>query len=103
LKLLYLHAAAAALMVAWSPSGAQAPSLCDKLAGEEQKRCLAAEEERRREQERLGREEEKPRTCDDLFGPAREICLKRGGTVRAGTVPGAAGGSAAPSDGARRP
>ena len=101
MKTLYLAAAAAAFVVAWSPSSAQAPSACDKLAGVEQQRCLAQEAERARELERLGREEQKPRTCDELFGPAKEICLKRGGTVRAGTAPGAAGGSA-PQDGAPR-
>lgn len=63
---------------------AQAPSMCGRLAGEEQKRCLQLEEQRRQERERLGREEErKPRDCDALFGPAKEVCLKRGGTVRA--------------------
>jgi len=37
-----------------------------------------------------------------LFGPEKEICLKRGGTVRAGVESSAAGGSAAPPDGASR-
>jgi hypothetical protein len=80
------------------PVGAQAPSPCDKLAGEEQKRCLKIEEERSREWDRLGRDEDTPRrSCDELFGPDKERCLKRGGTVRAGTHPsGAAGASAAP-------
>jgi len=69
------------------PVGAQAPSPCDRLAGEEQKRCLKLQEERRREQERLGRQEEAPRrSCDRLFGPEKELCLKRGGTVRAGAA-----------------
>ena len=94
-----MSAAAAALVVAWSPSSAQHPSPCDKLAGEEQKRCRMQEKEQR---ERLGREEQKPRSCDRLFGPEKEICLKRGGTVRAGAGSSAAGGSAAPSDGASR-
>lgn len=99
---LYLGSAAAALLVSWSSSGAQPPSACDRLAGEEQKRCLALEKERQRERERLGGEEEKQRSCDALFGPEKELCLKRGGTVRAGAAPGATGGSAAPSDGAPR-
>ncbi len=79
------------------PARAQAPSPCDRLAGEEQKRCLQIEEQRRQERERLGREEEqKPRNCDRLFGPEKDLCLKRGGTVRAGSAPsGATGGSAA--------
>lgn len=69
------------------PAGAQAPSPCDKLAGEEQKRCLQLEEQRRQERERLGREEDAPpRKCDSLFGPEKELCLKRGGTVRASKV-----------------
>ena len=66
------------------PASAQAPSPCERLAGEEQKRCLRLEEQRRREGERLGREEDgPPRKCDGLFGPEKELCLKRGGTVRA--------------------
>jgi hypothetical protein len=79
------------------PARAQAPSPCDRLAGEEQKRCLQLEEQRRQERESLGREEgERPRKCDSLFGPEKELCLRRGGTVRAGTAPsGATGGSAA--------
>jgi hypothetical protein len=89
MKALYAAAAAAAFVVAWSPSSAQVRSPCDKLAGAEQERCLAQEKEQR---ERLGREEQKPRSCDALFGPEKEICLKRGGTVRAAT----------PSDGASR-
>lgn len=81
------------------------PSLCDKLAGAERKRCVAEEQDRR---ERLGRDEaDKPRECDRLLGPEKELCLKRGGTVRAGdqageagpaarTPSGASGGTAAP-------
>jgi hypothetical protein len=90
--------AAAAACIAASPAYAQPASPCDKLAGEEQKRCLRLQEERRQEQERLGREEaETPRDCDRLFGPEKELCLRRGGTVRAGSAPtGAAGGTAAP-------
>lgn len=76
------------LLLAWTmPAGAHAPSPCDKLAGEEQKRCLQLEEQRRQERERLGREEDAPpRKCDSLFGPEKELCLKRGGTVRASKV-----------------
>jgi hypothetical protein len=102
-KPLYLAAAAAAFIVAWSPAGAQAPadrpaSPCEKLAGVERERCLAEE---KRERERLGREDEgKRRSCDDLFGPEKELCLKRGGTVRAGAPSSSSGGSAAPSNGA---
>jgi hypothetical protein len=58
-----------AIAVAALPVHAQVVSPCGKLAGEEQKRCL--------EQER------KPKKCDALFGPEKEACLKRGGTVRA--------------------
>jgi hypothetical protein len=87
------------------PARAQAPaepSACDRLAGEEQRRCLALEEQRRREYERLGRQEDEPappKACDALFGPEKELCLKRGGTVRASKdapASGAAGASAAP-------
>lgn len=80
--------------------GQNAPApLCERLAGVERQRCLAEERERRDRRERLGREEaDKPRSCDELFGPAKEICLKRGGTVRANGPAagpsGAAGGSA---------
>ena len=103
MKALYAVAAAAGVVTAWSPSSAQVPSRCDKLAGEERKLCLM--QERQRDRERIGREEDgKPRSCDELFGPAKEICLKRGGTVRAGVGSGvdasASGGSAAPSHGA---
>jgi hypothetical protein len=70
-----LHAVAA-------PAGAQTPPACDKLAGEELKRCIV--QQRELERERLGREEEKPQKCDALFGPEKEVCLKRGGTVRTG-------------------
>lgn len=103
MKALYAVAAAAGLVAAWSPSSAQTPARCEKLAGEERKLCLM--QEHQRDRERLGREEDgKPRSCDDLFGPAKEICLKRGGTVRAGADSGidssASGGSVAPSHGA---
>ena len=75
---------AAALFAGALPVGAQAPSPCGNLAGEEMKRCRQLEEQRRRERERLGREaDEKLRKCDRLFGPEKELCLKRGGTVRA--------------------
>ena len=84
MRTLFLSAALAAF-----PAHAQQPaSPCDKLAGEEQKRCLRLERERQQEQERLGREEaETPRSCDRLFGPEKELCLKRGGTVRARQAP----------------
>ena len=87
-----------ALLACALPAHGQTPSPCDRLAGEEQRRCLQLEEQRRQEHERLGREEEhKPRQCDGLFGPEKELCLKRGGTVRAGGTPsGATGGSTAP-------
>lgn len=37
------------------------------------------------------------RSCDDLMGPDKELCLKQGGTVKANTAgkPAAAGGSSA--------
>ena len=63
------------------PVHAQVAPPCEKLAGEEQKRCIAQQEQLSRE--RLGREEERPQKCDALFGPEKEACLKRGGTVRA--------------------
>lgn len=89
---------AAAALCGSAAVQAQAPSACDRLAGVEQKRCLQLEDQRRRERERLGREDaETPRKCDALFGPEKELCLKRGGTVRAGAPApsGAAGASAA--------
>jgi hypothetical protein len=83
---------------AQSPAPDAPARLCERLAGVERQRCLAEARDRR---ERLGREEaEKPRDCDDLFGPAKEICLKRGGTVRARgpeTGPSGAAGGSAPS------
>ena len=76
---------AVAILAGAMPARAQAPSPCERLAGQEQKRCLQLEQQRRQERERLGREEDrKPRSCDRLFGPEKELCLKRGGTVRAG-------------------
>jgi hypothetical protein len=75
----------AAYLAGAMPAHAQAPSPCERLAGQEQKRCLLLEQQRRQERERLGREEDRqPRSCDRLFGPEKELCLKRGGTVRAG-------------------
>ena len=76
------------LVLAWGmPARAEPPSPCDRLAGEEHKRCLQLEAQRRLERERLGREaDEKARKCDRLFGPEKDLCLKRGGTVRAGKV-----------------
>lgn len=69
-------------------SGDAQRSLCDRLAGQARERCIAQEQERSR-RERLGREgeEESPRKCDRLFGPEKELCLKRGGTVKAGAAP----------------
>jgi hypothetical protein len=71
--------------VAALPVHAQTVSPCEKLAGEERKGCIRQQEQL--ERERLGREEDKPQKCDALFGPEKEACLKRGGTVRA-RVPG---------------
>jgi hypothetical protein len=83
MRALLLAAAVAAL-----PAHAQPASPCDQLAGEEQKRCLRLQAERQQEKERLGREEQQaPRSCDRLFGPEKELCLKRGGTVRAREAP----------------
>ena len=98
---------ALAMLAAAAPARAQAPSAspCDRLAGEEQKRCVQIEQQRRREQERLGREEDAPQPkCDALFGPEKELCLKRGGTVRAGSAPsGAAGGAPSGASGGSAP
>ena len=76
-----MRALIAGIFLIASSAGAQTPSACDKLAGEEQKRCI--QQQQQLERERLGREEEKPQKCDALFGPEKEVCLKRGGTVRA--------------------
>lgn len=67
------------------PAAAIQRSMCDKLAGAEQERCLAEQQQaQQREREALG-PQEKRRTCDELFGPEKELCLKKGGTVKAGT------------------
>jgi hypothetical protein len=62
-------------------------SQCELLAGVERERCIAKEKSMR---EQLGRSEEPPkRSCDELFGPEKELCLKQGGSVKTGA--GAAG------------
>jgi len=53
----------------------------------ERERCIAEEAAVR---ERFGRSEP-PKKCDELFGPEKELCLKKGGSVKAGT--GASGSS----------
>ena len=63
-------------------------SQCEALAGAEQERCVAEEKARR---EQLGRSEEPKKSCDELFGPEKELCLKKGGSVKTGT--GASGSS----------
>ena len=79
------------------PPRAAPRSLCDALAGAEHDRCVA-EEARQREAQEQHQDRapgQAPRSCDDLFGPEKEVCLKQGGRVRAG-VEGAAAGSTAP-------
>ena len=56
-------------------------SQCDLLAGVERERCIAEEKSMR---EQLGRSEKPPKKCDELFGPEKELCLKKGGTVKTG-------------------
>ncbi|HKB48434.1 MAG TPA: hypothetical protein VKC57_12100 [Ktedonobacterales bacterium] len=56
-------------------------SQCDLLAGAEHERCIAEEKSMR---EQLGRSEELLKKCDDLFGPEKELCLKKGGSVKTG-------------------
>jgi hypothetical protein len=67
-------------------------SQCELLAGAERERCIA-EEKSRREQlgGQLGRSEPPKKSCDELFGPEKELCLKKGGSVKTGT--GASGSS----------
>ena len=83
---LFLGAGTVACLAA-CPAYAQPASPCDKLAGEEQEHCRRLEKQRQQEKDRLGREQaQTPRECDRLFGPEKELCLKRGGTVRAGSA-----------------
>lgn len=56
-----------------------ARSMCEALAGAERERCFA--ELKPDAAPRGGA----PRTCDDLIGPEKELCLKKGGTVKAGS------------------
>jgi hypothetical protein len=56
-----------------------ARSMCEALAGAERERCFA---ELKPEPAPRGGA---PRTCDDLLGPEKELCLKKGGTVKAGS------------------
>ena len=80
---------AISLAFAQAPSPPRAPDSalqCERLAGAERERCIAEEKAMR---ERLGRSEERPKKCDDLYGPEKEVCLKRGGTVKAGGAPSA--------------
>ena len=57
-------------------------SQCELLAGTEHERCIAEEKSMR---EQLGRSEEPPKkSCDELFGPEKELCLKKGGSVKTG-------------------
>jgi hypothetical protein len=73
-----------------APPRESAPSLCEGLAGVERDRCFAEE---RRQREALGRPDT-PRSCDELFGPEKILCLKNGGRIKADVDAGsAAGGS----------
>jgi hypothetical protein len=63
-------------------------SQCEALAGAERERCVAEEKSMR---ERLGRSEPPKKSCDELFGPEKDLCLKKGGSVKTGT--GASGSS----------
>lgn len=59
----------------------QAPSVCERLAGESREQCVREERERA---ERIAKDRELIGTCDSLVGPEKEHCLRRGGTVEAG-------------------
>jgi len=78
---------------AQAPAGEPSPgrtdvarSMCEALAGAERERCFAelkpdAGKGERDAAPRGGAQ----RRCDDLPGPEKELCLKKGGTVKAGS------------------
>jgi hypothetical protein len=59
-----------------SASNAAVGGWCDALSGEKKAQCLRDE---RRRQELEGRSTRG--SCDDLIGPDKERCVKRGGSI----------------------
>jgi hypothetical protein len=66
-----------------SASNAAVGGWCDALSGEKKAQCLRDE---RRRQELEGRSTRG--SCDDLIGPDKERCLKRGGSIEVQAKPG---------------
>jgi len=61
-------------------------SMCEALAGVERERCFAELEARATpEDDKVAPRGGAPRDCDRLLGPERELCLKSGGSVKAGS------------------
>ena len=68
-----------------SASNAAVGGWCDALTGEKKAQCLRDE---RRRQDLEGRSTRG--SCDDLIGPDKERCVKRGGSIEVQAGPGAA-------------
>jgi hypothetical protein len=89
-----ITALAASAVLAQAPREAERPadppatiarSMCDALAGAERDRCVAEQQAdpQQRPTEPYGRPDARG-ACDHLIGPEKEICLKKGGSVKAG-------------------
>jgi len=65
-----------------------ARSMCEALAGAERERCFAElKPDAGMEKDDAAPRGGAPRTCDDLLGPEKEICVKKGGSIKAGSGP----------------
>jgi hypothetical protein len=65
------------------PPSTIARSMCEALGGAERERCMA-EQKAEPSREVEPRERRDGRRCDDLIGPERDACLKKGGSIKAG-------------------
>jgi hypothetical protein len=60
--------------------------MCEALAGGERERCFAELDARATpEDDKVAPRGGSPRNCDRLLGPERDLCLKSGGSVKAGS------------------
>ena len=92
--LLLIAALASSMALAQSPREAPAPGaasdmprrMCEALAGVERERCFAElEAHATPDDDKQAPRGGAPRNCDRLLGPERELCLKSGGSVKAGS------------------
>ena len=70
------------------PPNTIARSMCEALAGSERDRCLAEQNAAPAPDQgtrRDGSADPAPRrNCDDLLGPEKDACMKKGGRIKAG-------------------